>query len=271
MGRVTEQAIEASCAKGKGMAVIHTASYTFCGNEILGDEHVPTGKREAPWPEWKKMVGACWVENGPDKSGHGERHLFDVKTVDAEQPVLRGMEPSFKVSDELYHKLALDCGAHVIASAMSDEKGGSGREEPVLWTVNYGKGRVFHTVLGHDTAAMDSAGFATTFARGSSGRLTGQVTIPARILPDQYLSNALKVYVVTGGHEHQPAFYSLFEGDRDIDAVTDCHPAALRRDLGTDTRCSCCTTCIRTSTKKGRRRSRSGWRRARESLLRIMR
>ncbi len=232
-GGVTEQAIESFVQKGGGMAVIHTASYSFCGNEILGDGHVPTGKREPPWPAWKKMEGACWVSSGEAKSGHGKRHLYEVKTVDPAHPILAGMPPSFTVSDELYHRLDLDRSAHVIATALSSkESGGTGRDEPVLWTVGYGKGRVFHTVLGHDTTAMDSAGFATTFARGVEWAATGEVTLPARILPDQYTAKAVKTYVVTGGHEHQPAFYSLFEGDRDIDASTDSHPAALHRDLG---------------------------------------
>jgi type 1 glutamine amidotransferase len=48
----------------------------------------------------------------------------------------------------------------------------------MLWTVNYGQGRVFATALGHDPEAMKSPGFVTTFQRGSEWAATGNVTIP---------------------------------------------------------------------------------------------
>jgi type 1 glutamine amidotransferase len=52
-------------------------------------------------------------------------------------------------------------------------------------TVLYGKGRVFHTTLGHigpaddsGTTAMDCVGFITTFLRGTEWAATGAVTQP---------------------------------------------------------------------------------------------
>jgi len=51
----------------------------------------------------------------------------------------------------------------------------------MLWTVDYGKGRVFVTALGHDPDAMKSAGFAATLTRGTEWAATGDVSIP---LPD---------------------------------------------------------------------------------------
>jgi type 1 glutamine amidotransferase len=49
----------------------------------------------------------------------------------------------------------------------------------MLWTVDYGQGRVFVTALGHDTEAMKNAGFAVTLARGTEWAASGKVTIPA--------------------------------------------------------------------------------------------
>jgi uncharacterized protein len=48
-------------------------------------------------------------------------------------------------------------------------------------TVKFGKGRVFHTTLGHDVAAMSCVGFITTFDRGAEWAATGKVTqkVPA--------------------------------------------------------------------------------------------
>lgn len=51
-----------------------------------------------------------------------------------------------------------------------------GRNEPILMTIDYYKGRVFHTTLGHDTEAFEGVGFITTFLRGCEWAATGEVT-----------------------------------------------------------------------------------------------
>lgn len=48
----------------------------------------------------------------------------------------------------------------------------------MLWTVNYGNGRVFATVLGHDVEAMSSTVFQVTLARGTEWAATEHVTLP---------------------------------------------------------------------------------------------
>jgi type 1 glutamine amidotransferase len=47
----------------------------------------------------------------------------------------------------------------------------------MIWTVDYGKGRVFHTPMGHDVNAMKCVGFAATVSRGTEWAATGRVTI----------------------------------------------------------------------------------------------
>src|ERR1039458_8049245 len=65
----------------------------------------------------------------------------------------------------------------VIATAHSDPANkGTGEDEPMLMAIRYGKGRVFHTTLGHDTAAMRCVGFIVTFQRGVEWAATGKVT-----------------------------------------------------------------------------------------------
>jgi hypothetical protein len=51
----------------------------------------------------------------------------------------------------------------------------------MLMVLTYGKGRIFHTTLGHDVAALSDVGFMTTFQRGTEWAATGNVTqkVPA--------------------------------------------------------------------------------------------
>ena len=65
----------------------------------------------------------------------------------------------------------------VLAFAQSDKAtGGSGEKEPMLMVIDYGKGRVFHTTLGHDGKSMACVGLRTTLQRGAEWAATGKVT-----------------------------------------------------------------------------------------------
>ena len=48
----------------------------------------------------------------------------------------------------------------------------------MLWTAEYGDGRVFVTVLGHDVPAVQTPTFVVTFRRGAEWAATGKVTLP---------------------------------------------------------------------------------------------
>ena len=60
---------------------------------------------------------------------------------------------------------------------------GTKAHEPMIWTVSYGEGRVFHTPMGHDLRGMRCVGFVTTLRRGTEWAATGQVTLP---IPDNF-------------------------------------------------------------------------------------
>ncbi|RMG29574.1 MAG: ThuA domain-containing protein, partial [Bacteroidetes bacterium] len=58
------------------------------------------------------------------------------------------------------------------------EMKGSGRHEPMLLTIDYGQGRVFHTTLGHADYSVECVGFITSLCRGTEWAATGKVSQP---------------------------------------------------------------------------------------------
>ena len=115
--------------------------------------------------------------------GAGETglHPFRVTVRDAEHPITKGMPREWMhAPDQLVHGLRGPVeNVHVLATAFSDPaKRGTGEHELMLWTVTYGKGRVFHTPMGHGTDSVRCVGFATALTRGTEWAATGAVTLP---------------------------------------------------------------------------------------------
>jgi type 1 glutamine amidotransferase len=72
----------------------------------------------------------------------------------------------------------------VLATAFAPKaKGGADEHEPILFTVQYGKGRVFQNALGHTPAQLKSVAFIATFQRGAEWAATGKVT---QKVPDDF-------------------------------------------------------------------------------------
>lgn len=212
-GASTEAAVEAFLARGKGLVSFHGVSY----GPFMGTEQTSTGwvhRPQSAWPAWPKILGAFWA---PRDIGHSIPHAFRVRIVDSQHPITRGMPTEFVVSDELYHRLELDPAARVLGVAFSDRAwGGTGRDEPVFWTMAVGAGRAFHTTLGHDAAVLYQRGFVTLISRAVEWAATGAVTLEGWLEWPQRRRNPVRVLVVTGGHAYPAAFYSLFEGYGDL-------------------------------------------------------
>lgn len=180
----TQKSFEEYVRNGGGFVVIHAADNAF-----------------SDWPEYNKMIGlGGWggrneksgpyvyldkdeklvrnTENGPG-GHHGSQHPFHVIVRDGEHPITAGVPRVWLHSqDELYDFLrGPGENMKILATAFADPKqGGSGRHEPMLMVLEYGKGRVFHTPMGHGNISQECVGFITLFVRGSEWAATGKVT-----------------------------------------------------------------------------------------------
>ncbi len=153
-------------------------------------------------PSYNQMVGLAWRDAnhgyrvtldadgnivrtppgvGPG-AGHGPCFSFPINHHAPQHPILRGLPAIWlHAKDELWHGLRGPAEElTILASAFSPR---TGAREPMMWTVGFGRGRVFVTVLGHvwpggETTAVDCVGFRATLARGCQWAATGAVTLP---------------------------------------------------------------------------------------------
>jgi len=171
---VTEKAVEDFIRSGKGMVGVHGITYGPFFGQAGGSATEPRRLEGEPWAAFPDMIGMTWKL---DNIGHATRHVFAVDWVDRDHPISRGLPPTFVANDELYHKIDLKPNVHVLATALDDSnvKGGTGKAEPVIWTVPYGQGRVVMMVIGHDLLAMSQPGFMDAFARSAEWAATGDV------------------------------------------------------------------------------------------------
>jgi type 1 glutamine amidotransferase len=150
---------------GAGVCILHAANNAFTG-----------------WKEFEEICALAWRQG----TSHGAYHRFDVKITDPQHPITKGLPPVLKAHpDELYHRLVHlhNTPYQTIATAFSSpESRGTGNDEPVLVVKNYGKGRIFHCILGHVWAGggmdtFENPDFQRVLLRGCEWAATGKATL----------------------------------------------------------------------------------------------
>ena len=180
--------------EGGGFVCVHAANNSF-GN----------------WKEYNEMIGLGGWGGRSEKSGpyvyyldddklvrdtkkgrggsHGPQHAFQIVIRQPDHPITAGMPRAWMhAKDELYDRLRGPAeNMTILATALAPkDKGGTGYHEPMMMVLEYGKGRIFHTPMGHADYSMKCAGFINTLQRGSEWAATGKVSIP---IPDDFPTN----------------------------------------------------------------------------------
>ena len=175
---------------GGNLVVVHAADNSFPEwkefNEMIGlGGWKGRNEKDGPYVYWKD--GKIVRDNSKGRGGsHGRPWEYKVVVRDREHPITRGLPSEFlMVKEELYDRLRGPAkNMTVLATAFAE--GGSERHEPVLMTIKYGKGRVFHTVMGHSHTSMGGVAFQETLIRGTEWAATGKVSfapVTAQDLP----------------------------------------------------------------------------------------
>lgn len=180
----TRADFERYVAGGGGFVAVHAANNSFpdweAYNRMIGLGGWG-GRNEKSGPYIRFREGKFVRDTSPGPGGsHGAQHEFVLDVRAPEHPIVRGLPKRWRhTSDELYDRLRGPAeDMTVLATAYSDPKtGGTGENEPLLFALQFGKGRVFHTALGHGPGAIACVGFQVTLARGAEWAATGEVTL----------------------------------------------------------------------------------------------
>ena len=172
---------------GGGLVIVHAADNSFPSweayNRMIGLGGWG-GRNETSGPYvYFNNDGKLVRDTTAGRGGsHGPQHEFAIIVRDAAHPITKGMPARWMhTKDELYDSLRGPAeNMKILATAFSSK---TKRHEPMIMTIDVGKGRVFHTPMGHETYSMECIGFISTLQRGTEWAATGTVTIP---IPDDF-------------------------------------------------------------------------------------
>jgi type 1 glutamine amidotransferase len=187
-GPQAEKALFDFVRNGGGVVVYHTSL-------ALG---------EPSWPEFEKMVGGTLRIA---QSRRSPPNAFTVHVVNREDPITRGMrEYLWTFDDDMLTNLKWDPSVkvNVLVTGFDDPASyapklagpkyppelypadklatlpNMGKENPLVWTTQYGRGRVYCMSLGHGPDTLQYDGVTSLIVRGAEWAASGKVTVPLK-------------------------------------------------------------------------------------------
>ncbi|MXY46952.1 MAG: ThuA domain-containing protein [Chloroflexi bacterium] len=139
---------------GKGFVCIHIA-----------------GCASADWPEYYDITGGGWLLSDSYHPPYGK---FEVNITDADSPGAAGIS-DFETNDELYMGIEFKDGNDVFMTGDSEDGTWIWRGEetfmpggtfPLGWTRQFGNGKVFVTLLGHNGLSFETPEFQRVVLNG---------------------------------------------------------------------------------------------------------
>jgi type 1 glutamine amidotransferase len=138
-----EEAVQKFVEAGGGIVAIHGATASFGNSKV-----------------WFNLVGARFAGHAP-----GTYNLV-IDITDPKHPITAGID-AFPVNDEEYtYNFAPGVQRHVIAQFKQRPEKSKAKNNDILWTIEVGKGRVFHCGLGHDVKAWSTPEFQKLILQG---------------------------------------------------------------------------------------------------------
>jgi uncharacterized protein len=127
---------------GVNAVVIHCAMHTY---------------RSAKIDDWRQFLGVT-------SKHHEHQSKYPVTVTKADHPIMKGFPANYvSAMDELYIIEKTWPSTTVLATSKSEK---TGNEQPVYWTNQYGKGRVFGTTYGHSNDTFSDPVFLKTVIQG---------------------------------------------------------------------------------------------------------
>lgn len=152
----TEKALLSFIKNGGGFITFHASSSAFY-----------------KWPDFQQISTAAWIM---DTTSHGKPSETKINIINKKHPVTKGID-DFTLFDELWLHAAENPKFEVLGVASKKETTEKGiKPQPAIMVAGLGKGRIFHTILGHDVKAIENSGFQHLLINGTEWAGTGEVS-----------------------------------------------------------------------------------------------
>lgn len=120
----------------------------------------------AIWHPSKKLAGLVGMAT---QKGTRYRHgAVALKIAAPDHPITLGLPKTIRFLDETYYNFQGDASKLKVLATCDEKVGNEIRPEPMFWTHEHGKGRVFVCILGHFMWTFDDPYFRILLLRGMS-------------------------------------------------------------------------------------------------------